>query len=171
MFQFPGFATCAYGFSTSSFGNLGINARLTAPPSLSQSSTPFIAFWRQDIPHTPLVAWPHCPLPSPPGRALEHFRFPKAGNTTCYFTQAPTLRLSWASNDPFLLRLVHTSHRNCCEPHAFSQRHAERCCFVQLLTQHQIVKDPMAHSSANELKKEIFSLAQTESTTGGSLHH
>ena len=59
MFQFPGFATCTYGFSACSFGYPGINARLTAPPGFSQSSTPFIAFWRQDIPHTPLVAWPH----------------------------------------------------------------------------------------------------------------
>ncbi len=59
MFQFPGFATHTYGFSVRSFGNPGLNARLTAPPGLSQSSTPFIAFWRQDIPHMPLVAWPH----------------------------------------------------------------------------------------------------------------
>ncbi len=59
MFQFPGFATCTYGFSARSFGYLGIRARLTASPSLSQSSTPFLASWRQDIPHTPLVAWPH----------------------------------------------------------------------------------------------------------------
>ena len=59
MFQFPPFATYAYGFSVSQFGDPGLNARLTAPPGLSQSSTPFIAFWRQDIPHMPLVAWPH----------------------------------------------------------------------------------------------------------------
>ena len=59
MFQFPGFAACAYGFSVRSFGDPGLNARLTAPPGLSQSSTPFIASWRQDIPHMPLVAWPH----------------------------------------------------------------------------------------------------------------
>ena len=59
MFQFPPFATYAYGFSVRSFRDLGINARLTTPPSLSQSSTPFIASWRQGIPHTPLVAWPH----------------------------------------------------------------------------------------------------------------
>jgi hypothetical protein len=59
MFQFPRFATRAYGFSSCLFGYPGLNARLTAPPGLSQSSTPFIAFWRQDIPHTPLVAWPH----------------------------------------------------------------------------------------------------------------
>ncbi len=56
MFQFPGFATCAYGFSTRRFGDPGINARLTAPPGFSQSSTPFFASWRQDIPHMPLVA-------------------------------------------------------------------------------------------------------------------
>jgi hypothetical protein len=56
MFQFPPFATYTYGFSVRQFGNPGINARLTASPGLSQSSTPFIAFWRQDIPHTPLVA-------------------------------------------------------------------------------------------------------------------
>ena len=59
MFQFPPFATCTYGFSAGLFGHPGINARLTASPGLSQSSTPFIASWRQDIPHTPLVAWPH----------------------------------------------------------------------------------------------------------------
>jgi hypothetical protein len=56
MFQFPPFATYAYGFSVRSFGNPGINTRLTIPPGFSQSSTPFIAFWRQDIPHMPLVA-------------------------------------------------------------------------------------------------------------------
>ena len=59
MFQFPGLATHAYGFSVRLFGYPGLNARLTAPPGLSQSSTPFIASWRQDIPHMPLVAWPH----------------------------------------------------------------------------------------------------------------
>ncbi len=59
MFQFPPFATRAYGFSAGQFGDPGLNARLTAPPGLSQSSTPFLASWRQDIPHTPLVAWPH----------------------------------------------------------------------------------------------------------------
>ena len=59
MFQFPPFASNTYGFSAGSFGNPGINTRLTVPPGLSQSSTPFIASWRQDIPHTPLVAWPH----------------------------------------------------------------------------------------------------------------
>lgn len=65
MFQFPPFATCAYGFSARQFGYPGLNARLTAPPGFSQSSTPFFAFWRLDIPHTPLVAWPHCSR-SPP---------------------------------------------------------------------------------------------------------
>ena len=59
MFQFPPFAPHTYGFSVRSFGNPGINARLTTPPGLSQPATPFIASWRQDIPHMPLVAWPH----------------------------------------------------------------------------------------------------------------
>jgi hypothetical protein len=59
MFQFPPFAMHAYGFSMHLFGYSGINACLTAPPDLSQSSTPFIACRRQDIPHMPLVAWPH----------------------------------------------------------------------------------------------------------------
>ena len=56
MFQFPPFATCTYGFSARSFGDPGISARLTASPGLSQSSTPFVACRRPDIPHTPLVA-------------------------------------------------------------------------------------------------------------------
>jgi hypothetical protein len=59
MFQFSAFATYAYGFSVCQFGYPGIGARLTATPGLSQSSTPFIASWRQDIPHAPLIAWPH----------------------------------------------------------------------------------------------------------------
>ena len=63
MFQFPRWALQTYGFSLQSFRDLGLNARLTAPPRLSQSSTPFIASWRPDIPHTPLVAWPHWPRP------------------------------------------------------------------------------------------------------------
>ncbi len=58
MFQFPGFAPACYGFTRRSFGHPGINSRLTDPPGLSQSSTPFIASWCQGIPHTPLVAWP-----------------------------------------------------------------------------------------------------------------
>jgi hypothetical protein len=52
LFELPRVATCAYGFSTRLFGNLGIIVRLTTPPSFSQSSTPFIASWRQDIPRT-----------------------------------------------------------------------------------------------------------------------
>src|SRR5262245_16313936 len=59
MFQFPGFATTTYGFSSGRFGYPGINARLTASPGFSQSSTPFFASGRQDIPHVPLRAWPH----------------------------------------------------------------------------------------------------------------
>ena len=58
MFQFPSFAPVNYGFADGSFRDPGINSRLTDPPGLSQSSTPFIASWCQGIPHTPLVAWP-----------------------------------------------------------------------------------------------------------------
>jgi hypothetical protein len=43
MFQFAAFADCTYGFSAVQFGYLGINTRLTVPPSFSQSSTPFKA--------------------------------------------------------------------------------------------------------------------------------
>jgi len=39
MFQFPPFAPHAYGFSGRSFGHPGIDARLTAPPGLSQVKT------------------------------------------------------------------------------------------------------------------------------------
>ena len=56
MFQFPTFAPRGYGFTARSFGDPGINACLTAPPGISQPSTSFIAFWRQDIPHALLVA-------------------------------------------------------------------------------------------------------------------
>src|SRR6266851_2253344 len=66
MFQFPPFAMHTYGFSVHRFGHSGINARLTAPPDLSQSSTPFVACRRQDIPHMPLVAWPHRSRPRRP---------------------------------------------------------------------------------------------------------
>jgi hypothetical protein len=44
MFQFSGLAACTYGFSACQFGDPGINARLSTPPSFSQTSTSFIAF-------------------------------------------------------------------------------------------------------------------------------
>src|SRR5215510_1095842 len=59
MFQFPPLAAWTYGLSPRQFGDPGLDTRLTVPPGLSQSSTPFVASWRQDIPHMPLVAWPH----------------------------------------------------------------------------------------------------------------
>jgi hypothetical protein len=71
MFQFPPFAPAAYGLGGWSFGYPGLNARLTAPPGLSQSSTPFIAYRRQDIPHTPLVAWPRRPCPRKCGNRIR----------------------------------------------------------------------------------------------------
>jgi hypothetical protein len=43
MFQLTAFAMCTYEFSAHQFGYPGINARLTASPGLSQSSTPFNA--------------------------------------------------------------------------------------------------------------------------------
>ena len=58
MFQLAPFASPDYEFIRRLFRDPGIKARLTTPPGLSQSSTPFIASWRLDIPHTPLVAWP-----------------------------------------------------------------------------------------------------------------
>src|SRR4051794_33318982 len=94
MFQFPPFATYAYEFSTRSFRDPGINTRLTAPPGLSQSSTPFIASWRQDIPHTPLVAWPHW---SRPRRAV-----PREKRTSSSHRPHAALGVG-RSNDPSLI--------------------------------------------------------------------
>src|SRR5947208_12289284 len=96
MFQFPGFATYAYGFSVRQFGYPGINTRLTIPPGLSQSSTPFIASWRQDIPHMPLVAWPH--RSHPPARVDTAGEWITALTTE---TRVPR-RARVKSNDPFL---------------------------------------------------------------------
>ena len=44
---------------------------MTISPGLSQSSTPFIACRRQDIPHTPLVAWPRRPRPRSRGNRIS----------------------------------------------------------------------------------------------------
>ena len=88
MFQFPPLATHTYGFSVRQFGYPGINARLTAPPGFSQSSTPFIAFWRLDIPHTPLVACPHCSFPPARANPQGASRFLKARNAACYGPEA-----------------------------------------------------------------------------------
>ena len=114
MFQFPPFATCTYGFSTRRFGNPGISTRLTVSPGLSQSSTPFIAFWRQDIPHMPLVAWPHCSLPHAPPtpkgtpvRETENFasyqaRTPKnvSGQVTIQFSKGSQSSLETTPTRP-----------------------------------------------------------------------
>ena len=51
MFQFSRLAACAYGFNARQFGNLRIISCLTDTRSLSQFSTPFKAFRRQDVPH------------------------------------------------------------------------------------------------------------------------
>jgi hypothetical protein len=76
MFQFPPFAAWTYGFSPRAFRDPGLNARLTAPPGLSQSSTPFVAYRRQDIPHTPLRAWPRRPRPHRRQRPSRHVATP-----------------------------------------------------------------------------------------------
>lgn len=48
-----------YVFSYGLFGYPGVNICLPTRPGLSQTSTPFIAFWCQDILHAPLVTWSH----------------------------------------------------------------------------------------------------------------
>src|SRR3990172_12015632 len=59
MFHFTTLAIRHYGLMADTFGHPGIIACLSTPPGISQTSTPFIASGYQDIPHTPLVAWPH----------------------------------------------------------------------------------------------------------------
>ena len=66
MFQFPAFASLGlciqpemtgyYAGRVAPFGNLRIKACLTAPRSLSQLTTSFIASQRQGIHHLPLLA-------------------------------------------------------------------------------------------------------------------
>jgi hypothetical protein len=73
---------------------------LTAPPGLSQSSTPFVASWRQDIPHTPLVAWPHW---SRPRRAV-----PATARRDRSSSHPPVC--GWGSNDPTLSKGSAESH-------------------------------------------------------------
>src|SRR5262245_59457995 len=89
------------------FGYLGISTRLTVPPSFSQSATPFIAFWRQDIPHTPLVAWPHCSHPPDmlsPVRRLGVFDPPLSrlgvGSVTFALPQALVFCCSYRTESP-----------------------------------------------------------------------
>ena len=72
MFQFPAFASHAYGFSMRSFGYPGIKALLTAPPGFSQSYTPFFASWCQGIPHTPFLACTHRPQPPEGSQSRPH---------------------------------------------------------------------------------------------------
>ena len=64
MFQFPGFASAAYGFSGgSSIAGGGCPIRrsldqslLAAPQGFSQRATSFIASWRQGIHQMPLLS-------------------------------------------------------------------------------------------------------------------
>jgi hypothetical protein len=67
MFKLPGLAACTYGFSAGQFGHPGINARLTAPPGISQPSH---ALPRLLTPrHPPRAFLWHCPA-GHPGSAL-----------------------------------------------------------------------------------------------------
>ena len=66
MFQFPGFASAAYGFSGGSpIAGRGCPIRrspdqslLAAPQGFSQRATSFIASWRQGIHQMPLLSSP-----------------------------------------------------------------------------------------------------------------
>src|SRR5579871_1361379 len=125
MFQFPPFAPAAYGLGGWSFGNPGLNARWTAPPGLSQSSTPFIACRRQDIPHTPLVAWPRRPRPRTCRSKLRH---------RCSYRPVPG-----RSNDPSLISGL-------MQRFALESPPAARCrsrsrCEIATLSASQVVKD------------------------------
>ena len=73
MFQFPGFASCTYVFSTrylpydrwvSPFGHFRIKACLSAPRNISQITTSFIASYRQGIHRVRLFTWPYNPKTS-----------------------------------------------------------------------------------------------------------
>ena len=138
MFQFPGFATYAYGFSARQFGYPGINARLTASPGFSQSSTPFFAFWRQDIPHTPLVAWPHCSCPRRPRRE-NPARSLKARNLSSSYKR-PTIAHRGSVTILFSsLRLAQITQKLLCLTIA-----RQTLLFRATLTQHRFVKDQTA---------------------------
>ena len=64
MFQFPGFASAAYGFSggyllaewVAPFGDPRDQSLLAAPQGFSQRATSFIASWRQGIHQMPLLS-------------------------------------------------------------------------------------------------------------------
>ncbi len=79
MFQFPGFAPPAYGFSgrypckhgwVAPFGDPRDQSLLAAPPGLSQRATSFIASWRQGIHQMPLLSLnPPSGNRAPPGES------------------------------------------------------------------------------------------------------
>ena len=58
-FSSPRLLRVSYVFRYGLFRNPGFNARLPAHPGFSQTSTPFFAFWCQDILLMPLVTWSH----------------------------------------------------------------------------------------------------------------
>jgi hypothetical protein len=69
MFQFPGLAAVTYGFSDGLFGHPGLNARLTAPPGISQSSHALLRLLTPRHPPHALNSLAALILPSPTGSA------------------------------------------------------------------------------------------------------
>ena len=119
MFQFAGFALHTYVFSMQSFRDPGINARLTAPPGLSQSATPFFASWRQDIPHTLLFAWQHWPT----ALLAELHNHSSIQSTASYSHQPITsskllrsLTLFNRQSSSSISRVLYSSHFRDCSP-------------------------------------------------------
>src|SRR5216684_7205014 len=65
MFQFPGLAAYTYGFNARWFRHPGINARLTAPPGISQSSHALLRLLAPRHPPHALSSLAALILPSP----------------------------------------------------------------------------------------------------------
>ena len=108
---------------------------MTAPPGLSQSSTPFVASWRLDIPHTPLVAWPQRSRPrAQPDPTGGTGGRPKPASLRA--TGPP--RWGGLSNDPTLSRALQrsqeTAARRAEARHAPVARDCNYC-------RYQVVKD------------------------------
>ena len=79
MFQFPGLARVSRDQSS-----------FDSSPGLIAVFHALIAFWRQDIPHTPLLAWPHCSRPRLVSPRREHERL-----TSYHLSQPPGTDAGW----------------------------------------------------------------------------
>ena len=113
MFQFPGFASCAYVFNARYPIRVGCPIRtprdqrpLAAPPGFSQRATSFIASWRQGIHPMPFS----CSFPRTHSRA----RAPKPRHA-----QEPST--ARAANNPRPRQSPHSAH---------TQKRLERCSQV-----------------------------------------